>query len=727
MRLIIAACVVALLGSACSPPPDGPPSKAKQPPSPAPLAADDGPAPAHAVAPEPAAPEAPSAPENPDEVDVSADDFRYQVEQFADLRILRYRVPGFDSLSLRDKQLAYYLYEAALSGRDITWDQKHRHNLLVRRTLEAIDRTFTGDRETPAFEAFTTYLKRVWFSYGIHHHYSTRKFEPGFDRAAWDALVLGADPDALPLADGETPAGLAARLAPLLFDPEVDAVGVSTSGDLVAASANNFYGPDVTQAEVEAFYEARRDGDDPKPVMWGLNSRLERGADGALVERPWKVGGVYGEALERVVGWLDKAVGVAENDAQRAALEALIRYYRSGDLADFDAYSVAWVKDTGSVIDHVNGFIETYGDAMDMRGTFEAIVSLRDPEASERINAISAEAAWFEANSPIADAFKKPDVRGIDAKVITVIVGAGDASPAFPIGINLPNSDWIRDVHGSKSVSLGNITESYEEAGKASGLLEEFTLSDDERALARAHDALADKLHTDMHEVIGHASGRLADGVAPLSETLKVYASALEEARADLVALYYMLDPKLVEMGVMGSLDVGRAGYNAYLRKGYLVQLARVEPGGTFEQAHLRARALISRWVVERGGEDGSVEVVTDDGETYVVVRDHEKLRGHFGALLAEVQRIKSEGDYEAGRALVEGYGVKIDPELHAEVRARYEKLGIAPFGGFINPRLVPVREGDAIVDVRVEYPDDFAAQMREYAKRYSTLPTPTR
>ena len=723
MRVASASLALVLSLAACK-------GKSGPPPAPPEPAAVTTPAPAEpdtAVAVEADTAASPTDPDaTPAGATVQPDDFKYQTEQFADLRILRYRIPGFEALDLQKKKLAYFLYEAALSGRDITYDQKYRHGLLIRRTLEAIDATCARDKTGAAWEAFWVYLKRVWFSYGNHHHYSTKKFLPEFTPEDFAGFVACADPAALPLAEGETPAALALRLTPILFDPAVDAQGVSLDSDqdLVARSANNFYGPGVTQKDVEAFYAQKKQADDPHPVMFGLNSQLVRDASGQLVERTWKLDGVYGPAIAKIVEWLDKAIAVAEGPEQKAALEALVKYYRTGDLADFDAYSVAWVKDTGSVVDAVIGFIETYGDAMDMRATYEAMVSIRDAEASRRIAAISAEAPWFEAHSPIPEPYKKPDVQGITAKVITIVVGAGDASPSFPIGVNLPNSDWIRNEHGSKSVNLGNIVHSYEQVNQASGVIEEFAATPEEVARAKRHNDLSDRLHTDMHEVIGHASGRLKDGVATPTETLKNYAGILEEARADLVALYYLLDPKLIEIGVMTDLEVGRAGYDDYLRNGLLIQLARVPLGEQLEQTHMRARATISRWVLEKASAEGSARMDKRDGKTFVTITDYALVRVLFGQLLAEIQRIKSEGDYEAGKALIEGYGVKVDPALHAEVLERYKALGIAPYAGFINPRLVPVLEGGEIVDVRVEYPADFAEQMREYAKQYSFLPT---
>jgi dipeptidyl-peptidase-3 len=651
-------------------------------------------------------------------------EFQVQVDRFADLRVLRYRIPGFETLPLQHKQLAYYLYEAALSGRDIIWDQNYRHNLRVRHTLEAIVRTYSGERSGPEWDAFMVYVKRVWFSNGIHHHYSMKKLVPGFSKQYFGTLVRGATPGKLPLATGQTVDELVALLEPILFDPNVDAkrVDLDSGKDMVVASATNFYGPGVTQAEVERFYARRVDPKDPRPISHGLNSQLAK-QDGKLVERVWKVDGIYGPAITEIVRWLELAVGVAENDAQRAALEKLVAYYRTGDLRTFDEYSIAWVADTESLVDVVNGFIEVYGDPLGYRGAYESVVSIRDLEASKRIDAIAAQAQWFEDQSTIPTAYKKKDVKGISAKVITVVVVAGDASPSTPIGINLPNAEWIRAVHGSKSVNLGNIVRAHEESSKQSGVLEEFSASSEEVARGREHGDLADALHTDLHEVIGHASGALKPGVGTPNETLKGYASALEEARADLVALYYLLDPKLVEIGVMPRLEVGMAAYDDYIRNGLLVQLARLELGEDLEEAHMRNRQMIARWVYEKGKAEKIIERVERDGETFFAVRDHAKLRGLFGQLLKEVQRIKSEGDHAAGKALVETYGVKVDRALHEQVLRRWETLGIAPYAGFINPRLVPVMEGEAIVDVKVEYPDSFVMQMLEYGERYSRLP----
>lgn len=681
----------------------------------------------------PAEPGAPAAQAKPEkeaeetsEPSAKADDFEHFAEQFADVRVLRYQVPGFDELSVEQKKLLYYLSQAALSGRDIIWDQNYRHNLAVRRTLEAIAESYAGDKDVDAYGDFQTYAKRVWFSNGIHHHYSMKKILPEFEQAYFAELVRNSDAGRLPLQDGESVDAFITRMTPIVFDPKLDAkrVNLDPKADLIATSATNYYGPKVTQKDVERFYRKKIDEKDPTPVSWGLNSQLVKGKGGKLQERVWKVGGMYDPAISKIVYWLRKASEVAETDAQRKALELLVSYYETGDLEKFDEYSIAWVGDTQSRVDVVNGFIEVYGDPMGYRGAYESVVSFKDLEATKRIDAISKQAQWFEDNSPIAKPFKKESVKGISAKVITVVTEAGDAAPSTPIGINLPNSNWIRAEHGSKSVNLGNIVHSYAESSKTSGVLQEFAASEAEVERAKTWGDLADNLHTDMHEVIGHASGKLAPGVATPKETLKNYSSTLEEARADLVALYYLMDPKLVEIGVMDDLEVGKAAYDDYIRNGLLVQLARLELGEDLEEAHMRNRQMIAKWVLEKGEPEGVVQKKVVDGKTFFVVNDYDKLRGLFGQLLAEVQRIKSEGDYEAGKALVETYGVKVDPEIHREVKSRYEALNIAPYAGFIQPKLVPVKEGDEIVDVKIEYPDDFQTQMLEYGEAYSLLPT---
>lgn len=650
-------------------------------------------------------------------------EFKVQTEQFGDVRILRYQVPGFTGLTLPQKQLVYYLYQAALAGRDIIWDQNYRHNLRVRHTLEAIWRSYGGSKDTPAYAALREYTKKVWFSNGIHHHYSMKKLTPAFTAADFVEFVEKSDPKLLPLAPGQSAAQLAAELTPVLFDPKVDAkrVNLDPKADLIATSAMNYY-EGVRQKEVERFYAKRVDKGDAEPISHGLNSKLVK-ENGALVEKVWKVGGMYDPAISEITKWLRKAAGVAENPAQKRALDALVAFYETGDLRKFDEYSVAWVADTESRVDVVNGFIEVYGDPLGYRGAWEAVVSIRDLEASKRIAAVGAQAQWFEDHSPISAAYKKPNVTGISAKVITVVVEAGDSAPSTPIGINLPNANWVRAKHGSKSVNLGNIVHALDVSRKHSGVLEEFAASPAEVERAKKWSDLADVLHTDMHEVIGHASGQLKPGVGQPNETLKNYANTLEEARADLVALYYMLDPKLVEIGVMPDLEAGKSAYDAYIRNGLVVQLSRLELGEQLEEAHMRNRQMIAAWVYERGKADKVIERVETSGETFFIVRDYDKLRSLFGQLLAEVQRIKSEGDFKAGKRLVERYGVKVDRDLHAQVLRRYAALGIAPYAGFIQPRLVPVTKGDQIVDVKIEYPDDFSEQMLEYGRSYSRLP----
>ena len=648
--------------------------------------------------------------------------FEVSADRFADLEVLRYRVPGFEQLTPKQKELAYYLYQAALSGRDIFYDQKYKHNLLVRKTLENIYATYKGDRGTDDFKRFTTYLKRVWFSNGIHHHYSNIKMMPEFSLDYFKELVKNSDASKFPT-QGKSLEDFVVFLQPILFDPKYEAkiVDLAPNIDNVKASANNFY-ENVTQKEVESFYVGLIDKSDKTPISYGLNSKLFKEGD-KLTEKVWKVGGMYSPAIEKIVYWLEKAVAGAENDQQKDALQKLVKFYKSGDLKDFDEYNIAWVKDTSSVIDVVNGFIEVYQDAIGKRGSFESVVSMKDPEATKRINAIAAQAKWFEDNSPIMPEHKKKDVKGITAKVITVIVESGDAAPSTPVGINLPNANWIREQHGSKSVSLGNIVESYNLAGAKSPVLKEFAFSEEQIKRAKEHGALAGKLHSDMHEVIGHASGKINEGIGTPDATLKNYANTLEEARADLVALYYIMDQKLVDMGVMPSLEVGKAEYDSYILNGLITQLTRLELGENLEEAHMRNRQLVASWAYEKGKKDNVIEKVVRDGKTYVKVNDYAKLRTLFGELLKEIQRIKSEGDYAAAKDLVEGYGVKVDQKLLKEIKDRYAKLNVAPYKGFIQPKLVPVMKDGKITDVKVEYPKDFAEQMMEYARDYSFLP----
>jgi dipeptidyl-peptidase-3 len=646
-----------------------------------------------------------------------------QVDRFADIQVLRYEVPGFEELPLQEKKLVYYLYEAALSGRDMIYDQNYEHNLRIRRLLSAIVETYSGDRNSADYAKLLEYAKRVWFANGIHHHYSSDKMLPAFSPDTLAAMAAQSDLSRMPLDEGQTIDDLLALLNEPMFSGVVDAKKVNLDPDIdqLEGSATNFY-RNVAADEAAAFYAARIDEDPERPISWGLNSQLVKEA-GELRERTWKVGGMYGASIERIVHWLEEAVTVAENDKQRAWLEKLISYYRTGDLKEYDAYNIAWVADTDSRVDTVNGFTEVYGDPLGYRGSWESVLSIRDLEATRRIATIGANAQWFEDHSPILDEHKKTDVVGISAKVITVVVEGGDAAPSTPVGINLPNANWIRKEYGSKSVTLGNIMESYELAYAASGLTEEFAYSQEEKDRAKEHGGLRALLHTDMHEVIGHASGQINPGVGTPKETLKSYASTLEEARADLVALYFVMDPKLVELGLMPSLEVGKAEYDSYVRNGLQLQLRRIELGNDIEQAHMRNRQLVAAWAYERGLEGNVIEKIVEEGKTYFVVRDYEALRTLFGELLREIQRIKSEGDYAAASALVETYGVKVDRAMHQEVLDRVTPLNIAAYAGFIQPRLVPVERDGEIIDVKIEYPDDFPAQMLEYERNYSFLP----
>ena len=651
-------------------------------------------------------------------------EFQVLADQFADLQVLRYRIPGFENLTLQQKELLYYLSQAARSGHDMIWDQNYRHNLLIRKTIENIVEHYEGDRKDPRWEQFMVYAKRVWFSNGIHHHYSTRKLVPEFDAAYWNALIQGCPKATFPVTPScSNPAQLAAFLQPILFDPKIDAKRVNQESgiDLVQGSANNFYSG-VTQKEVEAYYKPLKNPADTTPVWFGLNSRLTK-VNGKVTEIPWKSGGLYGEAIDRIRFWLQKAITVAENPKQKKALELLEEYYKTGDLKTWDAYNIAWVQDTESMIDVVNGFIEVYGDPLGMRASYESVVSFRDMEATKRIKAIGDQAQWFEDQSPILAEHKKAKVTGISAKVITVVQEAGDASPSTPIGINLPNADWIRKMHGSKSVALGNIVYAYNEMGAKGSSIQEFAWDQAEIDRSKKFGPLAGDLHTDLHEVIGHASGQLNPGIGTPKETLKQYASTLEEARADLVALYYIMDPKLIELGVMPSLEVGKAEYDGYIRNGLMLQLRRLEPGENLEESHMRNRQLNAAWAYQKGLANKVIERKQRDGKTYFVVNDYNALRDLFGQLLREIQRIKSEGDFKAGQALVETYGVKVEQALVAEVKKRFESIQSKPYSGFIQPRLVPIMVQGKIKDVKVEYPDNFVEQMMEFGREYATLP----
>lgn len=649
--------------------------------------------------------------------------FSYIVDQFADLQILRYQVPGFENLSLRQKQLLYHLSEAALMGRDILFDQNGRYNLVIRRTLEAVYQYGTVDKSSADYQAFEVYLKRVWFANGIHHHYGEDKFIPGFSEAFFDAAVRSVDTSLLPLKADETVDALLARLKPVIFDPTVMPKRTVQSGDTdwIQASANNYYGEDVTQAEVEAFYgKMKAEGDSRCPLSYGLNSRLEK-ENGQLVERVWKVGGLYSEAIERIVAELEKAAAFAENEKQRQIIATLIDYYRTGDLRTFDAYSILWVEDTDSQVDFVNGFIETYGDALGLKASWESTVNFRNEEATRRTQTISENAQWFEDHSPVDKRFKKERVKGVSAKVITVTMLGGDCYPSTPIGINLPNADWIRRDHGSKSVTIENIMEAYDKASQGSGFSDEFVWSDEERNRIKTYGFLTDMLHTDLHECLGHGSGQLLPGTDP--DALKAYASTLEEARADLFGLYYLADPKMQELGLVPDGKAFKAEYYKYMMNGLLTQLVRIEEGKDVEEAHMRNRQLIARWVFEQGAADKVVELKKREGKTFVVIHDYQQLRVLFGKLLAEVQRIKSEGDYEAGRSLVENYGVKIDPVLHHEIRERYVRLHLSPYKGFVNPVMREVKDNSGhVTDITLDYTEGYAEQMLRYSRDYSYL-----
>ena len=652
-----------------------------------------------------------------------ADKFDYTVEQFADLQILRYRVPGFENLSLQQKELVYYLTEAALQGRDILFDQNGKYNLRIRRTLEAIYTGYKGDKNTPDFKAMEVYLKRVWFSNGIHHHYGSEKFVPGFAPEFFKEAVLSVDASTLPLAEGQTAEQLCDELSLVIFDPAVmpKRVNQAAGEDLVLTSACNYY-DGVTQKEAEDFYNAMKDPKDETPVSYGLNSRLVK-ENGKIQEKIWKVGGLYGQAIDKIVYWLKKAEGVAENPEQKAVIAELIKFYETGDLKTFDEYAILWVKDLNSLVDFVNGFTESYGDPLGMKASWESLVNFKDMEATHRTEIISGNAQWFEDHSPVDKQFKKDEVKGVSAKVITAAILAGDLYPATAIGINLPNSNWIRSHHGSKSVTIGNITDAYNKAAHGNGFNEEFVYSDAELQLIDKYADLTGELHTDLHECLGHGSGKLLPGVDP--DALKAYGSTIEEARADLFGLYYVADPKLVELGLTPNADAYKAEYDTYLMNGLMTQFVRIEPRNNVEEAHMRNRQLIARWVFEKGAADKVVELVKKDGKTYVVVNDYEKLRELFGELLSEIQRIKSTGDYQGAHDLVENYAVKVDPALHAEVLERYKKLNLAPYKGFVNPKYEAVVDAAGkITDVKVTYDEGYAEQMLRYSKDYSNLPS---
>ena len=644
--------------------------------------------------------------------DKESNDFKYLVDEFADLKIMRYRVNGWDDLTLKQKEYVYHLAEAAKYGRDIIWMQNFKHNLEIRKVLENILENYEGDRQCPEYAAFETYAKRVFFSNGIHHHYAEDKFFPECPETYFQELMTA-------VGDGEK----CETLIPIIYreDLYVQRKSTDKTGDIVAESAVNFY-EGVTKADVEKFYAAMVDPTDKTPISYGLNSRVVKGADGTIYEDVYKVGGLYGPALEKICAELEKAAAVAESELQKEYINDLVAYYRSGDLKLWDEYNVKWVRDTAAVVDFVNGFVEDYNDPLGRKATWEGLVNFKDAEASRRAELISDNAQWFEDNSPVDSRFKKETVKGVTAKVINVAVLAGDCYPAAPIGINLPNADWIRREHGSKSVTIANLTSAYSMAAQEApkGMLSEFAWSEEEMAMEKQYGALTNDLHTDLHECLGHGSGKLLPETSP--NALGEYSSTIEEARADLFGLYYLADPKLVELGVLPDMEAYKAQYSSYVRNGMFTQFTRVALGKKNTEAHMQNRKLIADWCYEKGLENNVIEKKVRDGKTYFVVNDYEALRGLFGDLLAEIQRIKSEGDFEAGKALVEKYAVNIDPELHAEVLERYAALGLKPYGGFLNPEIVPVMENGEVVDYKIEYCDSYLGQMLEYGKKYATL-----
>ncbi|EPT32720.1 peptidase family M49 domain protein [Bacteroidetes bacterium oral taxon 272 str. F0290] len=648
--------------------------------------------------------------------------FRHSDERFADIQLLRYRVPDFENLSLRQKQLIYFLSEAALEGRDILYDQNGKYNLRIRSMLEAVYTDYRGDREDSEFVQLVVYLKRVWFANGIHHHYAADKFIPRFSPEFFRAALKSVDRTKLPLADDQTVDQLCDDIFPVVFDPTVlpKRVNQADGTDLVLTSAANYY-EGVTQQEAEDFYKQLKDPTDETPVMYGLNSRLVK-RDGKIFERIWKSGGLYGTAIDKIVSWLEKAKEVTDTAEQATVIDTLIAFYRTGDLKTFDTYAIRWVNELHARVDFTNGFIETYGDPLGLKASWEAIVDFKDLEATHRTEVLSANAQWFEDHSPVDKRFRKSTVKGVSAKVVTAAILGGDLYPSTAIGINLPNSNWIRSVHGSKSITVGNLTEAYNKAARGNGFREEFVVSEEELERINRYADTTDDLHTDLHECLGHGSGRLAPGVDP--DALKAYGATVEEARADLFGLYYLADEKLFELGLTPDKEAYKAHYYTYLMNGLMTQLVRIELGKKVEEAHMRNRQLIARWVYEQGKSDKVVEMIEREGKTYVKIHDYEKLRLLFGRLLAEIQRIKSEGDFEGARRLVEDYGVKVDPILHKQVLERYEKLRLAPYKGFINPVYEAVKDGEGnITDITVSYEERYAEQMLRYSRQYANLP----
>jgi dipeptidyl-peptidase-3 len=652
---------------------------------------------------------------------LTTDDFKYFVEQFDDIRILKYELPGFETLSLQQKEYIYYLSQASLAGRDILWDQNFRYNLLIRKTLEAIINSYSGDKETPDYKAFLVYAKKVLFANGIHHHYSNDKFKPGFNAGFFAKLINGTEYGKLPLEKGQSSDQLIAFLTPILFDERLFSKKVEqkTGVDMIAESATNFY-EGVKQNEVEEFYAGKTITGDPHPISIGLNSKVVK-VNGKVTEEVYKSGGKYGAAINKIIQWLDKAIIAAETDKQKDELKILIEYYKTGDLKKWDEYNIAWARNTAPIVDYINGFIEIYEDPLGMKATWEAIVDYTDLEATKRTKIITDNAQWFEDHSPIHPKYKKEKVKGVAAKVINIAMLGGDCYPASPLGINLPNANWIRKEVGSKSVTLANINFAYDITSQGNGFLEEFAYDQAEVDRIKKFGSLSDALHTDLHECVGHASGKLAPGTDP--NALKNYASSLEEARADLFALYFIMDKKILELGLLPDEDAAKASYDTYLRNGLLTQVVRIKPGKDIEEAHMRNRSAIAHWVYEKGRPGNIVELIRKEEKSYVRINDYLKLRNLFGELLREIQRVKSEGDYDAGKRLIENFGVKVDPDLHAEILARYKKLNLAPYTGFVNPKLIPVynQEGE-MTDVEVEYVNDYLGQMLEYGRNFSFL-----
>jgi dipeptidyl-peptidase-3 len=651
----------------------------------------------------------------------TSEEFKFQVDRFDEVQILRYQIPGFENMDLRQKKLLYYLSEASKCGRDITFDQNFKYNLLVRRTLDAIITTYNGDKTSEDFDNFVTYTKKVWFSSGIHHHYSTDKFVPSFNEEYLNSLIQNSNAKELPLRENQTVEDFIAFVTPILFDQDLYAKKVASEKgtDVIANSASNFY-EGVTMDEVNAYYQKQIDPKDERPISYGLNSKVVK-EDGKVKELTYNVNGMYGSAIKEIIGWLEKAIPVAENDTQAKEFELLIEYYKTGDLRIWDEYNILWAGNTDVQIDYANGFIEVYDDPIAMKATWESVVNVKNDEATKLTQIIGEQAQWFEDNSPVDPKFKKEKVTGVTAKVIDVVQLGGACYPTSPLGINLPNADWIRKDHGSKSVSLKNIGFAYDQVGR-SGFLDEFIETEAVKESIKKYAAITGMLHTDLHEVVGHGSGQLLPGTDP--GALKGYQTPLEESRADLFGLYYLPDTKLVELGLLPDAEAYKAQYDSYILNGLMGQLARIKLGKNIEQAHMRDRQLISKWVYEQGKADNVIEMYKKDGKTFIHINDYAKLQVLFGDLLAEIQRIKSEGDYAAGEALVENYGVKVDIELHKEILNRYAKLNRAVFGGFMNPELVPVMENSEITDVKVEYPDNYEQQMIEYGKKYSFLPT---